>query len=122
MSMDDGEHFVRYREHVATRDELRQKLQELELQSVRLSASLVHLPERVDALVTSVNNLSQQVAAVAVQKAPPQPSPEVDHAALALHRALDKAGGGSMSALKDLMLLALTSVCSFFVARFFIGG
>lgn len=119
---DDGEHFVRYREHVATRDELRQKLQELELQSVRLSASLLHLPERVDALVTSVNNLSQQVAAVAVKQTTPQQSQEVDHAALALHRALDKAGNGSISAVKDLMLLGMTAVCSFFLARFFIGG
>ena len=118
MSDDELGQTVRFREFVTSRDELRGRIHAIELEQARLSSSLMHLPQKVDELVTSVNHLSQQVAA---RQALPQ-QPEVDHAALALHRALDKAGGGSMSAVKDLMLLALTSVCSFFLARFFIGG
>lgn len=119
MSDDDLGQTVRFREFVTSRDELRSRIHAIELEQARLSSSLMHLPQKVDELVSSVNHLSQQVAA---RQAPPPQSQEVDHAALALHRALDKAGNGSISAVKDLMLLGMTAVCSFFLARFFIGG
>ena len=118
MSDEDPGQTVRFREFVTSRDELRSRIHAIELEQARLSSSLMHLPSKVDELVTSVNHLSQQVAA----RQAPANAPEVDHAALALHRAIDKAGNGSISAVKDLMLLGMTAVCSFFLARFFIGG
>lgn len=117
---DDTEHFVRYREHVAARDEIKMKLQELELQQARLGASLLHLPEKVDNLAASIQGLSQLVAQAAVRNQ--QPAPEQDHATLALHRALDAVGKNSTPGIERWLLLAMIGGAGWMAARFFIGG
>lgn len=116
MSEDDLGQTVRFREFVTSRDELRARLHAIELEQARLSASLMHLPMKVDELVASVNALSQQV----VQRNTQQQEP--DHAALALHRAIDnmqRQGGG---AIERWLMLALIGGAGWMAARFFIGG
>jgi hypothetical protein len=119
MSEDDLGQSVRFREFVTSRDELRSRLHALELEQARLSASLMHLPTKVDELVTSVNMLSTKVAQ---NNAPQQHSQEHDSAVLALHRALDAANKGGAGGFERLLLLGLVAVVSFMTARFFIGG
>ena len=115
MSDDPGQ-TVHFREFVTSRDELRARLHALELEQARLSASLMHLPRKVDELVEALNTLSSKVTS--------KPA-EPDHAtALAIHRALDalpKVGGGS-GGFERILTLALTAFAAFMIARFFIGG
>ena len=118
MSDDDLGQSVRFREFVTSRDELRARLHSLELEQARLSASLMHLPTKVDELVASVNALANRVA----QNAAPQHTQEHDGAVLALHRALDAANKGGAGGFERLLLLGLVAVVSFMTARFFIGG
>ena len=119
MSDDDLGQSVRFREFVTSRDELRARLHSLELEQARLSASLMHLPTKVDELVASVNALANRVAQNA---APQQHTQEHDGAVLALHRALDAANKGGAGGFERLLLLGLVAVVSFMTARFFIGG
>ena len=112
----EGEQYVKYREHVAARDELKAKLQELELQNARLSASLMHLPEKVDALIAEVNALVRRV---------PVPQEHVQ-SQLGLHHLADEIrsiretkGGGSI---ERWLLLAMIGGAGWMAARFFIGG
>jgi hypothetical protein len=120
MSDDELGQSVRFREFVTSRDELRARLHSLELEQARLSASLMHLPTKVDELVASVNALANKVAQ---NNAPPQHTQEHDSAVLALHRALDGVNkGGGAGGFERLLLLGLVAVVSFMTARFFIGG
>lgn len=109
---DDAENFVRYREHVATRDEIRAKLQELELQTARLQASLLHLPDKVDELTRAVNALLTQK----------RETPQVDTTALAMHRAMDELSKRSGGNFERWLLLAMVGGVGWMAARFFIGG
>lgn len=118
MSDDDLGQSVRFREFVTSRDELRARLHALELEQARLSASLMHLPTKVDELVSSVNSLANKLA----QQSAPVQSQEHDSAVLALHRALDTATKGGASGFERILLLGLVAVVSFMTARFFIGG
>lgn len=110
---------VRFREFVTSRDELRSRLHALELEQARLSASLMHLPTKVDELVTSVNALANKVAQ---NNAPSQHTQELDGATLVLHRALDAVSKGGGGGFERLLLLGLVAVVSFMTARFFIGA
>jgi hypothetical protein len=64
--MDDR--YVTFREHVASSDEIKSDLRALELAHARLSASLMHVPDKLDQLSERIDR------ALAVQ-APPPPRP-----------------------------------------------
>lgn len=114
--MNEDEQGVRYREFVSSRDLLQQRIHAIELEQARLNAALMSVPQQLADLSKELRALSQQVAKSAT------PAETQDHTILALHRALDKVGTGGGGSFERLLLLALTAVCSFFAARFFIGG
>ena len=116
MNDDDLGQTVRFREFVASRDEIRARIHAIELEQARLSSALMHVPAKLEDLAKSVQALTQQLAS-----SQQQPASEADHTILALHRALDKTGGGA-GTLERLLLLGMTALSSFFVARLFIGG
>lgn len=105
---------VRFREFVTSRDEMRARLHAIELEQARISASLMHLPSRVEDMTKALQELSAKVSA-----RPPQQ--EADHATLALHRALDAMPRSSVGGFERILLLALTAFGSFMAARFFLG-
>lgn len=110
---------VRFREFVTSRDEMRARLHAIELEQARISASLMHLPSRVEDMTKALQELSSRMAARGTAH---QPGDSSDHIALSLHRALDALPkGGSSGALERLLLLALTAFASFMAARFFLG-
>lgn len=107
---------VRFREFVTSRDEMRARLHAIELEQARLSASLMHLPSRVEEMTKALQELS---AKVSTRPAPPQ---ETDHATLALHRALDAMPrSGGVGGFERILLLCMTAFGSFMAARFFLG-
>lgn len=108
---------VSYREHVSTRDELKAKIQDLELRYERLSATLLHLPDKVDALTKSVQDLATAMLRQAAVK-----KDEPDHTSLAIHRALDEMNKRSGGSIERWILLALVGGAGWMAARFFIGG
>lgn len=117
MNDDDLGQSVRFREFVTSRDEMRQRLHAIELEQARLSASLMHLPSRVEEMTKALQELSSRVMA---QRAPQ--NQETDQASLALHRALDAMPkGASGGGFERILLLILTAFASFMAARFFLG-
>jgi hypothetical protein len=106
---------VRFREFVTSRDEMRARLHAIELEQARLSASLMHLPSRVEEMTKALQELSNKVSS---RSAPA----ETDHAVLSLHRALDAMPkAGSVGGFERILLLILTAFGSFMAARFFLG-
>lgn len=107
---------VRFREFVTSRDEMRARLHAIELEQARISASLMHLPSRVEEMTKALQDLSARVVAAR------QPQPEMDQASLALHRALDAMPNrANFGGFERILLLALTAFASFMAARFFLG-
>lgn len=102
--MDEGpfdERYVRFREHVESKDELKAAIGALEVAHARMSSSLMHLPEKVDTLTTSINALAQKMQQ-------PAPSPAQDQTLLMMHRLLDSAAtknGGAGALLERAFLL-----------------
>lgn len=110
---DSGDEFVRYREHIAARDGIKAELQDLQIQYARLSALLLHLPEKVDKLTVAVNALT--LARTAPQEM--QPRSEI----LQLLAAMQQPKPSGMN-LERWLLLAAFGGAGWMAARFFIGG
>lgn len=110
---DAGEEFVRFREHIAARDGVKAELQELQIQYARLSASLLHLPDKVDKLTVAVNALT--LARMAPQET--QPRSEL----VQLLAAMQQPKSSAMS-MERWLLLAAFGGAGWMAARFFIGG
>jgi predicted nuclease with TOPRIM domain len=116
MSEEDLGQSVRFREFVTSRDEMRARLHAIELEQARISASLMHLPSRVEEMTKALQELSSKVSS-----RPAQPV-EADHMALSLHRALDALPKtNAVGGFERVLLLALTAFGSFMAARFFLG-
>lgn len=115
MNDQSAEQYVRYREHIAARDEVKNKLQELEIQYARLSASLMHLPEEVRALTAAVQALTQRVP-----EAQGQQSLGLHHLADEIRSFRDRGNGGL--SIERWLLLAAFGGAGFMLARFLTGG
>jgi hypothetical protein len=85
----DGEfdaRLVSFREHVNSRDELKDRIAQIELEQAKQRAALMHLPDEVRRLATLI---ADALARLNAQAPPSSAPPPTDHGALALHRMAD---------------------------------
>lgn len=103
--MADGAEFdtrlVSFREHVESRDELKDRIAQIELEQAKQRAALMHLPDEVRRLSSLIERSLGQTA------------PQADHGALAMHRivdALEKKGGGQSPFLLGLAICGAAAI------------
>lgn len=102
--MADGAEFdtrlVSFREHVESRDELKDRIAQIELEQAKQRAALMHLPDEVRRLSSLIERSLGQTA------------PQADHGALAMHRAIDeiRKGGGQSPVLLGLAICGAAAI------------
>lgn len=111
--MDGGEfdsRLVSFREHSASRDELKDRIALIELEQAKQRAALMHLPEEVRRLSSLIER------SLAPQQAP------ADQLALGVHRLMDRIerSGGKQSPI--LLALALLGAAALGVAGALLMG
>jgi septal ring factor EnvC (AmiA/AmiB activator) len=108
---------VSFREHVESRDELKDRIAQIELEQAKQRAALMHLPDEVRRLSALIADALGRLNA-----APPAPAQTgADHYALSLHRIADmfaKRSGGASPVLMAFALLgaAAAGALAFFLA------